>query len=587
MREVSAVRLSARSAGDGHPTMANVLLVDESEVARKALRGILARGAHRFAAVGVDAAWEFIQREVRIDLVVADFCGTDARWANLLRRLHQDSLLKLLPVVVYASRPDRAAVRAAMELGVQRFLVKPYREDEVFAEVFRAQANPWRARHFEEERTFCVLIGAEPADLRRSLDRLRVAVRQASEGLAPPSQGQPAAGPGPAWGELAAAAEATGAWGVAERVREVEAMDLPAHPEKVAQARSALDFAARLISVHLDPALVPAGFLTEPEQKAEAEARERDRWLRADPEKSGPVVPAAEVMRRVEALPGCPVVDTSAAIFQMLADGHPSSLIPIMEKVESEPGLAAQVLIAANHLRRQEESDAVPIDDLRLGVELLGEIKLVALGRSFVTVEERSLRAGTFGWLRFWMFQVAVARMARQICLYLELNSLRGQAYTAGLLHDLGKLLLAHLYPLGWRAILEHARLRGIPTAQAERLFIGCTAREMADRFARSHGLPECYRQVMRHLEEPDKAEDACELVAIVALARDVCRRNRLGHDGDQLRDARPLSETPAWAVLAPRAFPGFTLGAFEEASHAACQDIKRELRGWVEAPAA
>jgi HD-like signal output (HDOD) protein len=427
----------------------------------------------------------------------------------------------------------------------------------------------------------------QPADLHRLLQDLKLQLAAAIPELTEAAERNDGARADASLARLAPAAEAAGAWGAFERVQELQPLAAARDWKGLQAALPGLAVAAALISLQLHPGALPEAFLTEAERQADEEAREKARWFEAVAQDRCPVVSAKEAIRRVEALKGCPVVDTTAAMFQMMANGHPSSLIPVMERVESDPGLAAQLLIAANHLRRKQEDDSTPIDDLKLGVELLGELKLVEMGRGLVTFEERMLHAPPFTWTRFWMFQIAVARMARSTAAYLEFHTLESQAYVGGLLHDLGKLLLAHQFPFGWQAMLAYARDRGVSTAAAERMFIGCTARELADRFARTHELPACYRHVMRYLEAPDEAEGDQELVAIVALARDLCRRNHLGSDGDQSRDnGRTMMQTRAWEVLAPKVFPGFDLSAFESRMHVVCQDLKRELHGWREAPA-
>jgi hypothetical protein len=74
--------------------------------------------------------------------------------------------------------------------------------------------------------------------------------------------------------------------------------------------------------------------------------------------------------------------------------------------------------------------------------------------------------------------------------------------------------------------------------------------------------------------------------VASVALARDLCRQNRLGWSGDMTRiDSRPLADTPAWRILSRSIFPSFNLEKFEAEAHAECREIKRELQGKVAAP--
>ncbi len=552
------------------------------------MKGILARGGHRFAAVADPAeAWEFIRREVKVDLVFMDLAGKGQEGMDFVRRLRQDGFLKTLPVVIYAASADRAAVRAALALKVQNFLVKPYHDGSIFAEIAKALADPWRQRHFEEEKAFCSLVGLKPDGLHRMLEQLRCALGEVGDTVRRCTETRDAEAVEARLAEQAAAAEVAGAWGAVECLGRLRARAGQRDWNGLLEGLPELDFASRLVWMQLHPAHVPDPMLTDQERDADREARERDRWLQAAAQGPYPVVPPEQLRRQIEALPGCPVVDDTAAMFQMLANGHPSSLIPLMEQVEMDPGLAAQVLIAANHLRLHEENDDTPVEDLRLAVDLLGEVKLAALAKGLVTVEERLLRASPFTWARFWMFQIAVARMSRLTCTYLEYGNLAAQAYIAGLLHDLGKLLLAHLHPFGWQTIMACAREQGVPTATVERKLIGCTAREMADHFARTHGIPDLYRCVMTSLEAPEQAERNQELVAIVALARDLCRRNHLGHDGDQPSAHAPaLEDTPAWKVLGPKIFLGFSWPKFEAQMHGSCQEIKRDLHGWLEAPA-
>src|SRR5690606_32551564 len=148
--------------------------------------------------------------------------------------------------------------------------------------------------------------------------------------------------------------------------------------------------------------------------------------------------------RQIDALPGCPVVDSIAASFQMSANGHPTSLSPLLDLVQRDPGLTAEVLIAANRLKRSgEDNDALPIEEPRMAVGMLGELRLATLGGGLVSVQERLLLAPPrFSWPAFRMFQLGSARLARWVCGYLDLPSIEAAAYTAGLMHDLGKLLL-------------------------------------------------------------------------------------------------------------------------------------------------
>src|SRR5690606_8014963 len=152
--------------------------------------------------------------------------------------------------------------------------------------------------------------------------------------------------------------------------------------------------------------------------------------------------------REMDDLPGFPIIDSVAAAFQMAATGKPSSLAPLMDITEVDPGLSAQLLISANRARRADEvSD--DIENARLAVGLLGEERLSQLAVQLATVEARHMEHPPLTWPQYWMFQLGVATLARHTCTYLGLESLESRAYTAGLLHDIGRLLMLRLEPVG------------------------------------------------------------------------------------------------------------------------------------------
>jgi HD-like signal output (HDOD) protein len=255
-------------------------------------------------------------------------------------------------------------------------------------------------------------------------------------------------------------------------------------------------------------------------------------------------------------------------------------LNPLMDLVDKDPGLAAQVLIASNKLKRAGKDDISFIEDPRMAVGLLGEIRLAAQGRALVAAEERMMLAPPLcSWSHFWMFQLGTARIARFTCRYLELSGLESLAYTAGLMHDLGKLLLLRLHPFAFQAILAHARQHALPLSASERHFIGATTSEMAAHFADKHGLPPRFANVMRWVGSPAQATEDAELVAIISLAHALCRNNHVGFCGES-PESISLEETPEWNILKGSVFPSFDLKKFESQVHSECRQLKHELHG-------
>lgn len=568
--------------------MANILLVDPNDVAQLAMRGILQRGRHRLAVVSsADEAWDFIHRVVKVDVVFSEL-KIGGNGLMLAQRLKHDPFRKLLPFVFYTANGDREAVKRALELRVQNFLIKPYQEDVIYAEIAKGTSNPWRARHFEEEKSFCKLMGFEPAGLHQMLEELRAALVAQRAPLEASAALQADKAVSEQLVTLSAKAEAAGAWGVVEYLAGLGELVVQRRWAEFVERLAVLEFADHLIHCHLNAVGEPEEFLTPTEADAGQQAAARALWFNAPAEHRCPVVTIPQLHAALDALAGCPVIDSAAAAFQMSATGDPTCIAPLMDLVERDPGLAAQMLIVANHARKQADDHTEMIDDPRLAVGLLGELKLVSAGRALVTVPEPQMQVSPqFNWPQFWMFQNGVARLARNTCRYMEFPDHESAAHTAGLLHDLGKLLLLRLHPMGFHAVLEYARLEKVPLREAEKKFLGCTTGDLAVHFAEKAGLPRPYLNVMRWIDTPAQATEDIELVCVVSLARDFCRHNHLGHSGDApLQHLSSIEDSDEWRVLRERVFPSFNLRKYELQAHADCHDAKQELQGRVRQPA-
>lgn len=563
--------------------MARILLIDPSDTARRAMGGILARCSHKCAYVSTASeGWRFIRQNVKVDLVFTELQlhGTTDGIA-LIQQLKSDRLLKLLPVVIYTAAGDRTSVKRSLDLRIQNFLIKPYHDDDVLAEIEKCAANPWRNRFFEEERSFCRMMGYTAEQVHKMLDEVRTAVESAVESVQRWAVLEAHQEIAKILAPLIEKAETAGAWGMAESltglaecVRFGKWGALPAELESIA-------FACQLIVHQLDDTICPEGFRNESDQHSEPEKRERARWRNAMLSGNCPVIDWANLQKQIDALPGCPVISTSAASFQMVANGHPSCINPLMDIVDRDPGLAAQMLIAANQAHPAGENENI-IEDPRLAVGLLGETKLEAQARRLVLASERHMDLPPhFNWPQFWMFQTGVARIAQFTSHYLEFYSMESQAHMAGLLHDIGKLVLLHLHPMGFQIIFEHAQKHRVPLEEAERLYLGCTTNEIGARFGTRCQLSRHYTNVMNWIDNPAEAKEDASLVAIVSLARDLCRHNQVGASGDPPLDhPLPLEETAEWRVLSERLFPSFNLRKFELQVHACCQEIRAEFSG-------
>ncbi|MBA4137044.1 MAG: hypothetical protein C0518_06990 [Opitutus sp.] len=563
--------------------MAHILLVDPNDVARKALKGILERGGHCLAtADSVPAALALIRRNPRIDLIFTELKLAGGEGGlGFIRFLRANRLLRTLPIAVYTGHADRDSVKRALDLQVQNFLIKPYQDEAIFAEVERAVQNPWLAGHFEEEKSFCKLMGLSSVQLKRMLADVRGALQVTAaafeRGIAQRDHKTIADAAAP----VHAKAEAAGAWCVVEALTQITEHSSADAWNSAQDDLADIEFAAELIAHWIDPQRLCPDFLGEPAAAADGLAKEREAWLAAPVAGKCPLTSWEQLARESEALGGCPVIDSAVASFQMVANGHPSCINPLMDLVARDPGLTTQMLVAANRAHSSDD-EFNRIEDARLAVGQLGEMRLQEEARRIVQIERRTFALEpAMSWASYWTFQRGVARIAQLICRDLEFYSLESVARTAGQMHDIGLLLLARLRPAGFQAILEHARVHRQPLRTVEKLFLGCTTPQLAAHFAERAGLSRRFVNVMRWTDDPAAATEDKHLIAIISLARDLCRQNEVGTSGDPLvEDAAPLEDTPEWAILREGLYPSFNLRKFEQQVHAYCEQLRNEFRG-------
>lgn len=111
-------------------TSAKILVVDDEPPIRKLLRmGLTSQGYDVLEAQNGKVALELLSKSP--DLVILDLGLPDIDGLELLKRIRQRE--QSLPIVVLSSRGDEAGKVAALDLGADDYVTKPFGMDELFA----------------------------------------------------------------------------------------------------------------------------------------------------------------------------------------------------------------------------------------------------------------------------------------------------------------------------------------------------------------------------------------------------------------------------------------------------------------------
>lgn len=240
-----------------------------------------------------------------------------------------------------------------------------------------------------------------------------------------------------------------------------------------------------------------------------------------------------EVLRNVEETPKLP-----AAVTRVLAlVNDPDSSIPdVMAAVETDPGLTAETLRIANSAYFAGPRKIASLRDagVLLGLNRIMQLVLAAavfpIGARPVPgydLEEGALVDG--------MLAVAVGAevLAR------ELKKLPpSHAFTAGLLHDIGKLAMGNVVARCRQEIRDCAMVEGISYEQAERMLLGIDRAEAGAAMLRAWNLPDNVVTAVRWHLQPEQVEQEPFVVDLVHVSRMLATQCGLGLGEDGLQYA-------------------------------------------------
>ncbi len=114
---------------------AHVLVVEDDEATRGALRALLGDAGYVCAEASDGERAVAAMREERFDLVVLDLGLPGMSGTDVHRHLRRDPRTRFLPIVFLTAHSDREVKLAELEAGAEDFITKPYDAEELLARV--------------------------------------------------------------------------------------------------------------------------------------------------------------------------------------------------------------------------------------------------------------------------------------------------------------------------------------------------------------------------------------------------------------------------------------------------------------------
>jgi putative nucleotidyltransferase with HDIG domain len=246
--------------------------------------------------------------------------------------------------------------------------------------------------------------------------------------------------------------------------------------------------------------------------------------------------------------------DLLGRLFNQTKESSLASLDEIARTIEVDQGLTAKILSLANsaYYGLQSQVNSVSRAATVLGLKEIRNIVLALSVRCLATThplpDEFDLRV-------YWRHQIRVALICGEVA------RRAGEAdpdslHTAGLLHDLGKLITAMLAPEDWRAIAALRREKGLAPEKAEDLYWGIDHGVVGSLVLRAWNLPPELTEPVNWHHTPRSSPDFRRASTLLCLADALLRSHTddatWAEQADTLCDELDLSrESAEEAVLA------------------------------------
>jgi putative nucleotidyltransferase with HDIG domain len=187
--------------------------------------------------------------------------------------------------------------------------------------------------------------------------------------------------------------------------------------------------------------------------------------------------------------------------------------------IGADQGVASLVLRVVNSplYSRGNKVGTIPLAISLLGYSVLRSLALLAFSRSlFSETKHETFR------VHIWQHSLLTALASQRICRSLGEGGKGDEAFIAGLMHDIGKVLMFTQHPDLYRLVFEHMFEHDCPAAQAEQHYFGFDHYQVGAEAVREWRLPERFLAYMgAELSHADGADVvANSLVAANALLK-------------------------------------------------------------------
>jgi len=258
---------------------------------------------------------------------------------------------------------------------------------------------------------------------------------------------------------------------------------------------------------------------------------------------------AGEIQSQLARCPSLPSLGSINKALQGLLVTESRYTAQIAEIIRRDPSLTSRLLRLVNSVYYGLNT---PINSIEEAVFYLGvrQIRQLAMVTPVIEDFQRLTRQCTFPWREFWQHCIGVAIMTREVTSNVP-GPTEDTDYVAGLVHDIGKIVMAWTFPDHFAEIHRRAQAATQGISAIEEEVLGVNHSELGALYLERHRLPELMIYSARYHHCPEKAPQFQHVITAVQIADLLLRSEGIGNSGDYQPVTREQCfSAPVWNLL-------------------------------------
>jgi putative nucleotidyltransferase with HDIG domain len=203
----------------------------------------------------------------------------------------------------------------------------------------------------------------------------------------------------------------------------------------------------------------------------------------------------------------------------------------IAEIIRRDPSLTSRLLRLVNSVYY---GLSTPVNSIEEAVFYLGvrQIRQLAMVTPIIEDFQRLTKQCAFPWREFWQHCIGTAILTREVTTAVQFASDESD-YVAGLVHDVGKIVMAWTFPDHFTEIHRLAGQGATDLTVIETEVLGIDHAELGALYLERHRLPEIMIKAARFHHHPETANDYAPTIAAVQIADLLLRSEKIGFSGN------------------------------------------------------